>query len=116
MNRKSRHDLEIDGLDFHHYVPLRQEKTPYFKAARERLDINPARAYACGDEHKDFSAAMVSGMHPFIVSHGCEDFARLTQKFANPANLQRARKSCAGPVAVSFAKGIKAKTPRTLGR
>jgi phosphoglycolate phosphatase len=82
-----RHDLDIRRLDFLYYVPLRQEKTPYFKAARERLDINPARAYACGDEHKDYSAALASGMHPFIVAYGFENFARLTRKFAIPEEI-----------------------------
>ncbi|MDR3393640.1 MAG: haloacid dehalogenase-like hydrolase, partial [Parasulfuritortus sp.] len=47
----ARHDLDIGRLDFLHYLSLREEKTLYFKRARERLDINPARAYACGDEH-----------------------------------------------------------------
>jgi phosphoglycolate phosphatase len=80
----ARHDLDIRELDFLHYVPLRQEKAPYFKAARERYDINPARAYACGDEHKDYVAAQSAGMHPFIVSYGFEDFVRLTRKFSIP--------------------------------
>jgi phosphoglycolate phosphatase len=83
----ARHDLEIGRLDFLHYVPLREEKTPYFKAARESLDVNPARAYACGDEHKDYAAALAAGMHPFIASYGFESFARLTGKFAIPAEV-----------------------------
>jgi len=83
----ARHDLEIGGLDFLVHVPLRQDKTPYFKAARARFDINPARAYACGDEHKDFAAAMASGIHPFIVSYGFENHARLTHKFAIPEEI-----------------------------
>jgi phosphoglycolate phosphatase len=83
----ARHDLEIGGLDFLVHVPLRQDKTPYFKAARARFDINPARAYACGDEHKDFAAAMASGIHPFIVSYGFENHARLTRKFAIPEEI-----------------------------
>jgi phosphoglycolate phosphatase len=82
-----RHGLEISRLDFLHYVPLREEKTPYFKAARERLNVNPARAYACGDEHKDYVAAQSSGMHPFIVSYGFENLARLTRKFAIPIEI-----------------------------
>jgi len=83
----ARHDLEIGRLDFLHHIPLRQEKTPYFKAVRERLDINPARAYACGDEHKDFTAAQASGMHPFIVAYGFENYVRLTRKFAIPEEI-----------------------------
>ncbi|MDP2787551.1 MAG: HAD hydrolase-like protein [Pseudomonadota bacterium] len=83
----TRHGLEIGRLDFLHHIPLREEKTPYFRAARERLGINPARTYACGDEHKDFTAAIASGMHPFIVAYGFENFARLTRKFAIPEEV-----------------------------
>jgi phosphoglycolate phosphatase len=83
----ARHDLDIGRLDFLYYVPLRQDKTPYFKAARERLAINPARAYACGDEHKDYMAALASGMRPFIVSYGFESHVRLTRKFAIPEEV-----------------------------
>lgn len=83
----ARHDLDIGRLDFLEYVPLRQEKTRYFVAARESYGINPARAYACGDEHKDYTAALGAGMHPFIVSYGFENFARLTRKFAIPAEI-----------------------------
>lgn len=82
-----RHDLDVRRLDFLYYVPLRKEKTAYFKTARERLGINPARAYACGDEHKDYTAALASGMHPFIVSYGFENLARLTRKFAIPVEV-----------------------------
>lgn len=82
-----RHDLDIGRLDFLHSIPLREEKTPYFRAARERLGINPARAYACGDEHKDFAAAVATGMHAFIVSYGFESHARLTRKFSIPEEV-----------------------------
>lgn len=80
----ARHDLDLKQLDFFHYLPLRQDKTPYFKAARETYDINPARAYACGDEHQDFLAAVAAGMHPFIAAYGFEDRQRLTRKYAVP--------------------------------
>ncbi|MDD4880895.1 MAG: HAD family hydrolase [Gallionellaceae bacterium] len=79
-----RHGLDIARLDFLYCIPLRQEKTPYFKAARERLRINPALSYACGDEHKDYVAALGSGMRPMIVSYGFESHLRLTRKFAIP--------------------------------
>lgn len=82
-----RHGLELERLDFVNYIPLREEKTPYFRAARERLGINPARAFVCGDEHKDFAAAMASGMHAFIVSYGFESHARLTRKFSVPEEV-----------------------------
>lgn len=80
----ARHDLDIGALDFLYTLSLRQEKTPYFRAARERLDINPARAYACGDEHKDYVAALGAGMRPFIVAYGFESHVRLTRKFGIP--------------------------------
>jgi phosphoglycolate phosphatase len=83
----ARHDLDIGHLDFMHYLPLRDEKTLYFKAARERLDINPARAFACGDEHRDYAAALAAGMHPFIVSYGFESHLRLTLKFGVPEEV-----------------------------
>ncbi|MHB1085945.1 MAG: HAD family hydrolase [Thiobacillus sp.] len=82
-----RHDMDIGDLDFMHYLPLREEKTLYFKAARERFDINPARAFACGDEHRDYASALATGMHPFIVSYGFESLTRLTLKFGIPEEV-----------------------------
>lgn len=82
-----RHDIDAGGLDFLVHIPLRQEKTEQFRAMRERFDINPARAYICGDEHKDFLAAIGSGMHPFMVSYGFEDHKRLTKKFGVPEEI-----------------------------
>lgn len=83
----ARHDIDLDELDFMTHVPLGNEKTEAFRSARKRLDINPARSFACGDEHKDFTAAIAAGMHPFIVSYGFEDFSRLTQKFEVPEDV-----------------------------
>lgn len=83
----ARHDIDIDALDFMAHVPLGQEKTTAFKMARKRFDINPARSFACGDEHKDYTAATAAGMHSFIVSYGFEDYTRLTKKFEVPADL-----------------------------
>jgi phosphoglycolate phosphatase len=82
-----RHDVDIGRLDFLHHIPLRDDKTASFKAVRERLGINPARAYACGDEHTDYAAALAAGMHPFIVSYGFEDLSRLTRKFSIPEEV-----------------------------
>jgi phosphoglycolate phosphatase len=82
-----RHGLEIEGLDFLNCIPLREEKTRYFRAARARLDINPARACVCGDEHKDYAAAIACGMHACIVSYGFENHGRLTRKFAIPEEI-----------------------------
>lgn len=79
-----RHNIDIGRLDFVNYLQLTENKATYFKAARERFDVNPALAYACGDEHKDYAAALASGIYPFIVSYGFESYERLTQKFHIP--------------------------------
>ncbi len=83
----ARHDIDLDALDFMAHVPLGQNKTTAFRTARKRFDINPARSYACGDEHKDFAAAVAAGMHSFMVSYGFEDYTRLTEKFEVPEDL-----------------------------
>jgi len=80
----SRHGIDIGQLDFLNYVPLKETKLAYFKQAQEDYGINPALSYACGDEHKDYLAAIACGMHPFIVSYGFESHARLTRKFEIP--------------------------------
>lgn len=79
-----RHDIDVGELDFLVHIPLNERKTTQFRLARERFEINPARAYMCGDEHKDFLAAINTGMHPFMVSYGFEDHDRLTTKFNVP--------------------------------
>jgi phosphoglycolate phosphatase len=83
----ARHDIDIGALDFLVHVPLSEKKTSQFRAVRERFMVNPARGYVCGDEHKDFAAAVGAGMHPFMVSYGFEDHDRLTTKFAIPDEL-----------------------------
>lgn len=82
-----RHDVDIDALDFLVHVPLSETKASQFRLARERFGINPARAYVCGDEHKDFLAAIATGMHPFMVSYGFESRGRLTDKFDVPEEI-----------------------------
>ena len=83
----ARHDIDMDALDFMVHLPLGQEKTAAFRSTRKRFDINPARSFACGDEHRDFTAAMAAGMHAFIVSYGFEDYMRLTRKFEIPEDV-----------------------------
>jgi phosphoglycolate phosphatase len=83
----ARHDIDLDALDFMEHVSLGCEKTEAFRSARKKFDINPARSFACGDEHKDFTAAIAAGMHPFIVSYGFEDYSRLTKKFEIPEDI-----------------------------
>jgi phosphoglycolate phosphatase len=83
----SRHEIDLDAFDFAVHLPLGEEKTHALRSARKSFDINPARSYACGDEHKDFTSAMAAGMHPFIGSYGFEDYTRLTKKFQVPEDV-----------------------------
>lgn len=82
-----RHGLATEQFDFLVHLPLSEEKVIYFRAMRERFAVNPARAYACGDEARDFRAAIGAGMHPFIVSYGFEDFDRLHLKHGIPREI-----------------------------
>ncbi|MGZ3238657.1 MAG: HAD family hydrolase [Burkholderiaceae bacterium] len=82
-----RHGIDINDLDYMTHVPLGKDKSSFFRFARKNFDINPARSYACGDEHKDFIAATSAGMHPFIASYGFEDHKRLTKKFDVPEEV-----------------------------
>lgn len=82
-----RNGVEIDALDFLITLPLKEDKTPAFRAIRETFGINPARAFASGDEKRDFLAAVGSGMHPFMVSYGFESFERLTRRIGIPEEL-----------------------------
>lgn len=82
-----RHDIDTGALHFLSCIPLRDDKALHFKAARERFDINPARSYACGDEHKDYAAAIACGIQPFVVSYGFEDHRRLTLKYEVPEEV-----------------------------
>ena len=82
-----RHDVDVGELDFLIHMPLKQQKTFAFRQVRMDYGINPARAYACGDEKKDFVATLSSGMHPLMVSYGFEDFERLALKIGVPAEV-----------------------------
>ena len=82
-----RHGIEPDLLDFLVHLPLSDDKLGYFRQTREQFRVNPARAYACGDEAKDFRAAVSAGMHAFMVSYGFEDFDRLHNKHEVPAEI-----------------------------
>ena len=81
----ARHDLDIAALDFVHYLPLTEEKSRYFLSSLSELGLNPGRAYACGDEHRDYQASTLAGISPLIASYGFESRKRLTEKFAIPA-------------------------------
>lgn len=82
-----RHAVDIRELDFLVHIPLSENKTSQFRSIREQLGINPARAYVCGDEHKDYVAAIRTGMHPFMAAYGFEDYDRLTTKFEIPPEV-----------------------------
>jgi len=80
----SRHGIDVNQLDFLHHIALKQTKNLAFSELREHYGVNPALSYVCGDEHRDYNAALVNGMHPFMVSYGFEDHQRLTSKFDIP--------------------------------
>ncbi|ESQ13206.1 MAG TPA: HAD family hydrolase [Chromatiaceae bacterium] len=82
-----RHGIEPDYLDFLVHLPLSEEKLGCFRQVREQFAINPARAYACGDEAKDFQSAINAGMHPFMVAYGFEGFERLHRKHRIPVEV-----------------------------
>ncbi|MBP5986764.1 MAG: HAD family hydrolase [Azonexus sp.] len=82
-----RHDIDAGRLDFIRCIPLGDEKLPQFRALRDGYGINPARAYACGDEYRDYTAALGAGMHPLVVSYGFEDHGRLTDDFGVPPEV-----------------------------
>lgn len=83
----ARHDIDVDAFDHFACLPLGADKTPSFREARERLAINPARCYACGDEYSDYVAAIGAGMYPFIVAYGAEDRLRLRKAFGVPEDF-----------------------------
>ena len=83
----ARHQIDIDAFDAVACVPLGESKSMAFRATRNHYRVNPACAYACGDEHTDYLAAIDTGMHPFMVSYGFEDHQRLTEKFGVPDDI-----------------------------
>jgi phosphoglycolate phosphatase len=82
-----RHGLEPKLLDFLVHLPLRSDKLEVFRQTRKQFEVNPACAYACGDEARDFQAAIGAGMHPFIVAYGFEDYDRLHTKHGVPREV-----------------------------
>jgi len=82
-----RHSIDTNQFDFFTCIPLKHDKSEYMKRSRQLLNINPACAYACGDEYSDYLAAISSGMYPFVVSYGFEDNLWLTKKFKVPPEV-----------------------------
>lgn len=83
----ARHDIDIRALDYWAHVPLGEAKTASFREARSRLKINPARSIVCGDEYKDYAAAIAAGLHPLIGAYGFDSLERLTEKYAVPPEV-----------------------------
>lgn len=82
-----RHGIDTDEFDYFACIPLKENKAKHMRFARQSFAINPARAYACGDEYSDYQAAISAGMHPFVVSYGFESGARLAKKFEVPGEV-----------------------------
>lgn len=79
-----RHGIDLRDFDLFSCIPLKKNKAMYFRQAREHFGINPALAYACGDEYGDYCAALEAAMYPFIVAYGAEDQTRLKDSFKVP--------------------------------
>lgn len=82
-----RHGIDTAAFDYLACIALGDDKATPIRAARLRFDINPARAYVCGDEYRDYAAAIACGMHPLIASYGFEDAERLIAGFGVPADV-----------------------------
>ncbi|MET0067453.1 MAG: HAD hydrolase-like protein [Candidatus Thiodiazotropha sp.] len=82
-----RNGVQVAGLDFIVHLPQKAHKTDAFRAVRDGFKVNPARACACGDEKRDYVAAVATGMHPFMVSYGFESHRRLVEKIGVPEEL-----------------------------
>lgn len=87
----ARHDLDIHELDFIRCILLKEKKGPHFQEIVREYRVNPARAYACGDEHGDYNAALSAGIRPFIGSYGFESHKRLSVKFEIPEGFLSSR-------------------------
>lgn len=83
----ARHGIDLDAFDHVACLPLSAAKSEEFRAIRTRLAINPARAFACGDENGDYLAAIAAGIHPLIAAYGFENFERLNVKFGIPEEI-----------------------------
>jgi phosphoglycolate phosphatase len=82
-----RHEIDLSDLDFVRCISLGEQKLEHFREIRATLGINPARAFACGDEYRDYAAAIGAGMHPFIAAYGFEDYDRLRDDFNIPEEV-----------------------------
>lgn len=83
----ARHGIDAAGLDFLDCVPLKETKLQPFRSIRALFGINPARAHACGDEYRDYLAAVGAGLHPHVAAYGFEDHDRLRDDYGVPEEL-----------------------------
>ncbi|MGB0723486.1 MAG: HAD family hydrolase [Gammaproteobacteria bacterium] len=83
----ARHGVDLARMDFLIHISRKDDKTGTFRKLRAEFAINPALSYACGDEKKDYVAALSTGIHPFMVSYGFENHSRLTRKIGVPEEL-----------------------------
>jgi phosphoglycolate phosphatase len=83
----ARHDIDTRRMDFIVCIPLGEEKAPHFRAIGQRFAINPSRCFACGDEYRDYAAAIATGMHPFVAAYGFEGYDRLVDSFNIPREV-----------------------------
>lgn len=83
----ARHGIDAAALDFLDCVPLRETKLQPFRGIRALFGINPARAHACGDEYRDYLAAVGAGLHPHVAAYGFEDHDRLRDDYGVPEEL-----------------------------
>ncbi len=82
-----RHEIDPGKFDHIACLPVNADKSGTMKQVRQQFGINPALAYACGDEYGDYLAAIRAGLCPFIVSYGMEDIQRLVGSFAVPEEV-----------------------------
>jgi len=64
--------------------PAQGRQDPALQGHPRTVPDQSRPGYACGDEKKDFVAALSTGMHPFIASYGFEDYERLTERIGVP--------------------------------
>jgi phosphoglycolate phosphatase len=82
-----REGFDPTRFDFMLHLPLGEQKLDTFRALRAQFAVNPALAFACGDEASDYTAALGAGLHPFVVSYGFEDLERLKVRHAIPEEV-----------------------------
>lgn len=83
----ARHGIDGERFDFLRCLPLDGDKGEAMAEATQQLGINPSRGIACGDEHRDYLAALHAGLNPLIAAYGFESHERLSAAFGVPASV-----------------------------